>query len=102
MLSYRSFRVSRAADFSFTPGKAAVYVHVDGGDRTASTSTTAPVQKHFDATGMWVDGNTGSDIYLGNLQPDAMTSLSVPNTSKGAGSIPLAATAFTWVTVVAK
>jgi hypothetical protein len=99
-LSLRSFKSTRAADFSFDAAKAHVYVHVDGGSRTATTSNPAAVQKHFDGT--WVDGNTGTDIYLGNIDPQAMTSLSVPNTAKGAGSIPLTAGKFTYAIVTTK
>lgn len=100
-LSIRSFTTTRAADFGFSMTQGQVYVHVDGGARTASTAATASVQKHFE-NGTWSDGNTGSDIYLGNVDPQAMTSLTVPNTSKGAGSIPLTAGAFTYAIVVAK
>ena len=101
MLSLRAFTTTRAADFGFSTTQAHVHVHVDGGSRTASTAATASVQKHFE-NGTWVDGNTGTDIYLGNVDPQAMTSLSVPNTSKGAGSIPLTQGQFTYVTVLAK
>jgi len=100
MLSLRSFTTTRAADFGFSMTQAQVFVHVDGGTRTASTAATAGVQKHFE-NGTWLDGNTGTDIYLGNIDGQT-TSLDVPNTSKGAGSIPLTAGAFTYVTVVAK
>jgi hypothetical protein len=101
MLSLRSFKTSRAVDFGFTDTQAHVYVHVDGGSRTATTTASTGVRKTFDGA-MWVDGNTGADIYLGNVEPQAMTTLTVPNTSKGAGSIPLTAGAFTYVNVVAK
>lgn len=101
MLSLRSFKSARAADFGYMATQAHVFVHVDGGSRTASTAATAGVKKHFD-NGTWADGNTGTDIYLGNVDPQAMTALDVPNTSKGAGSIPLTAGSFTYVTVVAK
>jgi hypothetical protein len=102
MLSLRSFTTTRAADFGFSMTQAHVFVHVDGGSRTASTAATAGVQKHFE-NGTWLDGSTGTDIYLGNIDAaQATTSLDVPNTSKGAGSIPLTAGAFTYATVVAK
>jgi hypothetical protein len=101
MLSLRSFTTTRAADFGFSATQAHVFVHVDGGSRMASTAATASVQKNFDGT-TWADGATGTDIYLGNVDPQGMTALTVPNTSKGAGSIPLTAGAFTYVTVIAK
>lgn len=101
LLSLRSFTNTRGADFGFLATQAHVYVHVDGGARTATTATPAGIQKNFNGRS-WADGNTGTDIFLGNLDAQAMTSLSVPDTSKGAGPIPLTVGAFTYVTVVAK
>jgi len=101
MLSLRSFKTTRAADFGFSATKAHVFVHVDGGSRTATTASPAAVQKHFDGA-MWADGNTGSDIYLGNIDAQGTTALTVPDTAKGAGSIPLTTGAFTYVTVTTK
>ena len=101
MLSLRSFTSTRASDFGFSMTQAHVYVHVDGAAQTASTTANASVKKHFD-NGTWVDGNTGNDIYLGNVDPQGMTSLSVTNSAKGAGSIPLTEGKFTYVNVTTK
>ncbi len=96
MQSYRSFTATRAAEFGFSAAMAHVYVHVEGGAKAVTIAGTAGVTKHFDG-GAWVDGNTGTDVYLGNIAPAASTTLSVGGAS--AGSIPLAAGQFTYVTV---
>lgn len=101
MLSLRSFTTTRAADFGFSATQAHVHVHIDGTSETASTAANAGVKKHFD-NGMWVDGNAGNDIYLGNVDPQGMTALTVTNSAKGAGSIPLTEGKFTYVTVITK
>jgi hypothetical protein len=101
MLSLRSFTTTRAADFGFSMTQAHVFVHVDGGAQTASTAANASVKKHFE-NGTWADGATGTDIYLGNVDPQGMTALTVTNSEKGAGSIPLTAGSFTYVTVTTK
>jgi hypothetical protein len=102
MLSLRSFKATtRGLDFGYQATQAQVFVHVDGGSRSASTTAPPTVMKHFD-NGTWVDGASGTDIYLGGITPTAMTALDVPNSAKGAGSIPLAAGSFTYVNVVAK
>ena len=67
MLSYRSFTPARAAEYGYSASLAHVHVHVDGGARTVSTQTAAGIQKIFDGTA-WADGNTGTDIYLGNIE----------------------------------
>jgi hypothetical protein len=99
--SYRSFTPTRAAEYGFSAAQAHVFVHVAGGSRTVATAATAGVQKHFDGTA-WVDGNTGTDIYLGNIDAAATTPLTITGGSVlGGGSIPLTAGAFTYVTLIA-
>jgi hypothetical protein len=101
MLSYRSFTAARAADFGFDTAKASVFVHVDNGMRTVTTTDAPTVKKHFDGT-TWADGNTGTDIYLGGIS-GTMTSLSVSGGgATGASSIPIAPGQFTWITIIAK
>ncbi len=101
MLSYRSFTATRAADFGFDAGQAHVYVHVDGDARTVTTAAAPGVQKTFDGA-TWTDGNSGTDIYLGNIAGTS-TSLTVSGGDAiGAGTIPLVAGEFTYVTIVAK
>jgi outer membrane protein TolC len=69
--------------------------------RTVTTADAPGVKKQFDGT-TWVDGNTGTDIYLGNIA-GTTTSLSVSGGSAtGAGTIPLTPGEFTYVTIVAK
>jgi hypothetical protein len=100
-LSYRSFTMTRAADFGFDATKAHVFVHVDGGSRTVTTSDAPAVKKHFDGSA-WVDGNTGTDIYLGNIA-GTTTSVQVSGGgATGASSIPLTPGQFTWLTIRAK
>jgi hypothetical protein len=100
-LSYRSFTATRAADFGFDASKAHVFVHVHGGSRTVTTSDAPAVKKHFDGSA-WVDGNTGSDIYLGNIA-GTTTSVQVSGGgATGASSIPLTPGAFTYLTIIAK
>jgi hypothetical protein len=79
--SYRSFKRARAADFLFDADKAHVFVHVVGGARTVRTAVAAPVMQTF-ANGTWAAGNTGTDIYLGNIPvtgPDAVLDVSGGN-----------------------
>lgn len=100
-LSYRSFTTTRAADFGFDAGLAHVFVHVHGGSRTVTTTDAPAVKKHFDGAA-WVDGNTGSNIYLGNIAGTS-TALTVSGGgATGASSIPLAAGQITYITIVAK
>jgi hypothetical protein len=99
--SYRSFTEARAAEYGFSASDAHVFVHVAGGSRTVATAAAAGVKKTFDGT-TWADGNTGSDIYLGNIPVQATTTLTISGGSVlGGGSIPLTAGAFTYVTVIA-
>lgn len=100
-LSYRSFTTTRAADFGFDAGLAHVFVHVHGGSRTVTTTAAPAVKKHFDGAS-WVDGNTGTDIYLGNIS-GTTTALNVSGGgATGASSISLAPGQITWLTIVAK
>jgi hypothetical protein len=99
--SYRSFTPTRAAEYGYSAAQAHVFVHVAGGSRTVTTAASAGVMKSFDGTA-WVDGNTGTDIYLGNIDLAATTTLTVTGGNVlGGGSIPLAAGTFTYVTLIA-
>ncbi|HEX5058748.1 MAG TPA: hypothetical protein VFV99_05270, partial [Kofleriaceae bacterium] len=100
-LSYRSFTMARAADFGFDAGLAHVFVHVHGGTRTVTTADAPAVKKHFDGTS-WVDGNTGDNIYLGNIAGTTTAIQVSGGGATGASSIPLMAGAFTYVTIIAK
>ncbi|NVB78881.1 MAG: hypothetical protein HOV81_10835 [Kofleriaceae bacterium] len=96
MQSYRSFTTTRAADFGFSASMAHVFVHVATSAKAVTLGATAGVTKHFDGSA-WVDGNTGTDVYFGNVDPQATTTVSVGGTS--AGTIPLTAGKFTYITV---
>ncbi len=101
MLSYRSFTTTRAADFGFDATKAHVYVHVHGGSRTVTTAAAPGVKKSFDGT-TWADGNSGTNIYLGNITGTSTTLNVSGGGATGAGTIPLAPGELTYVTIVAK
>lgn len=100
--SYRSLTMTRANDLGISPTKAHVFIHVDGGARTVSTSIAAGMQKVFDGAS-WVDGNSGEDIFLGNIEAQPNTTLTVTGgDALGGGVIPLASGQFTYVTVIAR
>ena len=100
--SYRSFTMTRAADFGFDAAKAHVYVHVHGDARTVTTAASPMTMKHLDAASAWVDGNTGNDIYLGNIDGSSTTLTITGGGATAPSSIPLTAGAFTWVEILAK
>jgi hypothetical protein len=102
VLSYRSFTMTRAADFGFSSSDAHVYVHVQGGSRTVTTAATPGTMQVFSGT-TWSAGNTGTDIYLGNIPLASTTTLMVSGGDvTGATTIPLSAGLFTYVTLLAK
>jgi hypothetical protein len=100
--SYRSLSQTRALDLGVALDKAHVFVHVDGAPRTVTTSTTAGIQQVFGGAA-WSDGNTGQDIFLGNIEPAATTTLTVGGgESLGGGDVPLTAGELTYITVIAR
>ena len=102
VLSYRSFTATRAADFGFDASKAQVFVQVIGGERTVTTAT-APGVMQVNEGMTWTAGNTGSTIYLGNIDPSASTMLTVSGGDViGTKTVPLSAGKLTYVTLVAK
>jgi hypothetical protein len=99
--SYRLFTETRAADFGFSASLAHVFVHVIGGSRTVTTAAAPGVMQVFGDMA-WAAGNTGTDIYLGNIPVSAQTMLTVTGGSAiGPTTIPLSAGAFTFVTLLA-
>jgi hypothetical protein len=101
-LSYRSFTATRAADFGFDVSKAHVLVQVVGGSRTVTTASTPGIMQVNDGTA-WSAGNTGSTIYLGNIDVAANTTLTVSGgVVVGTETVPLSAGAFTYVTLLAR
>jgi len=102
-LSLRTFKTARAADFGFDATQAHVFVHVLGGERTvAMTSAFTPQTMQTFANGAWTAGNTGTDLYFGNINPlvsgDASISVSGGDWT-GPTTFPIAMGEFTFVTI---
>jgi len=101
-LSYRSFKAARAAEVGFDAAKAHVFVQVAGGTRTVTTAAPPGLMQVNDGAA-WSDGNTGSTIYLGNIDVAATTTLMISGGDvTGTKTVPLAAGVLTYVTLVAK
>jgi hypothetical protein len=100
--SYRGLPMTEATSLGLSPAMGHVFVHVDGAARTVSTSGAAAIQKHFDGAA-WVDGNAGENVFLGNIDAQLTTTLTISGgDSLGGGEIPLTAGEITYVTVVAR
>jgi len=103
VLSYRTFKTARAADFGFSASMAHVLVHVKGDARTVTTASAPGTMQVFTEGTGWAAGNTGTEIYLGNIAVSAETALTVSGGSvTGPTKVPLSAGQFTYVTVVSK
>ena len=99
--SYRAFTSTRAADYGFSASLAHVFVHIVGGSRTVTPAAGAEVMQHNDGVN-WTVGNTGTDLYFGNIPVSAQTTLNVEGGRvTGPTTIPLSAGAFTYVTLIA-
>jgi len=101
--SYRSFTLARAAELGFDADRAHVFVHVVGDARTVRTAAPAGLMQTF-ANGVWSPGNTGTDVYLGNitiLGLDTVLDISGGN-YLGPTHIPLSAGVLTYATVLAR
>lgn len=100
--SYRSFKSTRAADFGFSASLAHVFVHIKGGSRTVTTAAAPATMQTFTEGSGWAAGNTGTDIYLGNIAVSAETTLTVTGGGvTGPTTIPLSPGQFTYVTLIA-
>lgn len=100
--SYRSLTMTRAQDFLFSPSLGHIYVHVVGDARTV-TSGGSPTQMQTFASGAWSPGNTGNNIYLGNVALAADTMLTVSGGAvTGPMRVPLSAGQITYVTLIAQ
>jgi hypothetical protein len=102
MLSYRSFTMTRGADFGFDATKAGVFVNVVGTPR-AVTVAGAGSPFAFDGS-TWAAGNTGKNVYFPGVVPGitGMAMVTMTGTTLGAGSVPVAAGEITYVTLVAR
>jgi hypothetical protein len=98
--TYRSFKPSRGAAFGYDASKGQVFVHVVGGQRTVDV-TTATIKQTF-VDGIWTAGNTGTDIYLGNVSATSEVLSVSGGQFSGPVQIPVSPGQFTFVTVVAK
>lgn len=99
--SGRNFTVSRQATIGFTPdpGKAHVFVHIDGPARTvaidaAHDATQAVVEND------WAPGDTGHEVFFPNVTVGGPTTITAtPGTTIGLGAYPLAAGKITYVSL---
>jgi hypothetical protein len=103
----RSLTTARVATFyaqigtAFDATRAGLLVHVVGPERAISISAPhAPAQRF--ANGSWSTGMTGADVYFPNIEVPAqsVTIVTVDGGALGTGSVPLAAGAITYMTVI--
>lgn len=99
VISARMFTMADAANFGFDASKAQVLVHVDGTARPVSITATHAATQAFDGT-QWAAGDTGENVFFPNVDPATGTTLVTMSGGLGAGSIPLTAGSFTFLTVV--
>jgi hypothetical protein len=99
VISARMFTMADAANFGFDASKAQVLVHVDGTARAVSITASHAATQAFDGT-HWAAGDTGDNVFFPNVDPATGTTLVSMSNGLGAGSIPLTAGAFTFLTVV--
>ncbi len=98
--SARTFTVARAPDFAYRASAAQVLVHVDGTPRAVSLDVAHDPAQAF--TTAWAAGDAGANVFFPNVDPAAgATTIAVTGDSLGAGSVPVAAGTFTYVTVIA-
>lgn len=99
MLSYRSFTMTRAADFGYDASKAGVFVNIAGTPRAVSVSSSG-TSYAFDGNA-WAQGNSGKHVYFAGISPGtAMVTMS--GTTVGTGSVEVAAGSITFLTIVAR
>jgi len=102
MYSARMYTDADAANYAPIQGKAQVLVHVEGMQRAVSISASHDTETAFDGT-KWVAGNKGVNVLFPNVDPSSgTTNITMAGTTIGAGSAPLAANTFTFVTLVGR
>lgn len=102
MLTYRSFTMTRAADFGFDASKAGVFVNIQGTPRAVSV---AGAGTSFAFNGdSWAQGTTGKHVYFPGVVPGVtgMATVAMSGTAVGTGSVLVTAGSITYVTVVAR
>ena len=102
MYSARMYTEADAANFAPDAAKAQVLVHVEGTQRAVSITGTHAAAMAFDGTS-WAAGNTGVNVLFPNVDVGGgTTNITMAGTTLGAGSAPIAANTFTFVTLVGK
>lgn len=102
MYSARMYTDADSAQFSPDPAKAQVLVHVEGTRRAVSITGTHAATMAFDGTS-WAAGDTGINVLFPNVDVGGgTTNITMAGSTIGAGSAPLAANTFTFVTLVGK
>jgi hypothetical protein len=102
--SGRNFTAVRQATLGVTldPGKAHVFVHVEGAPRQVALSATHDPSQAVTGTD-WAAGDTGTDIFFPNVDiAGGSTMLSATGGAVGTGAIPLVANKITNVTLFAE
>jgi hypothetical protein len=97
--SARTFTVARAPAFGYQASAAQLLVHVDGAARMVSIDAAHDPAQAFDGQ-TWASGATGGDVLFPNVSAAAgAVTVTVAGGALGAGSVPVAAGTFTYVTV---
>ena len=99
MLSYRSFTMTRGADFGFDATKGGVFVNIQGTPRAVS-ATGSGTAYAFDGS-TWTPSNTGKNVYFAGVSPGT-SMVTMSGTAVGTGSVEVTAGAITYLTIVAR
>lgn len=103
----RSLTTARVATFyaqigaAFDTTRANLLVHVVGPERAISISAPHAAAQRFDGA-TWSAGAMGTDVYFPNIEipSPSVTIVTVDGGALGTGSVPLAAGAITYMTVI--
>ncbi len=106
MFSARSITSARLTTFftqvgqAYDPTKGQVFVHVEDTQHPVAISSTHATTMAWDGS-KWAAGNTGINVFFPNVDVGTgTTTISVTGNATGAGSYPVVANQFTWVTIV--
>jgi hypothetical protein len=102
--SARNFTVARQATIGFTPdpGKAHVFVHVDGDPRTVAITAGHDAAQAI-VENDWEAGDTGHEVFFPNVDIGGGTTevSTIGGCAAGTGEVPLAANKITYVSLKA-
>jgi len=100
--SLRTFTAARGQQppFLYDAAKAQVFVHVIGGARPVDVSSAHDAGFHFTGSA-WVAGQTGTDVYVPNIDPIGGVAKVAVDSATEIGTLPIAAGAFTYVVAAA-